>query len=149
MRSERYIAELQGGHKRIEEIFTVLRKVIEEEHEPDIGAAMRALGELKDILVSHVKDEDEHFYPALRQRAVELGQEALLPAIDLFSDSMHGISEKVGAFFGRYEKEGDVQKDIEGFKVKLAEIIEIVEERMKSEEGSLFYIYKAYFPEEE
>ncbi len=148
MKREKYLGELKSGHERVEEIFHHLRNVIEEEHKPDIGAAMSTLGELQDILVSHVKDEDEYFYPALRQRAVELGQEALIPSIDLFAESMHGISEKVGGFFARYKTEEDIQGDIEGFKVKLAEIIEIVDERIKSEEGSLFYIYRAYFPDE-
>jgi hypothetical protein len=148
MSREKYIEELKNGHERIEEIFQLLRKVIDEEHEPDTGAAMSALGELRDILVAHVKGGDEHFYPVLRQRAIELGQEALLSSIDLFAETMHGISDKVGGFFVRYKTKEDIQRDIEGFKVKLAEIIEIVEERIKSEEGSLFYIYRAYFPEE-
>ncbi|NOS35567.1 MAG: hypothetical protein GQ522_02905 [Deltaproteobacteria bacterium] len=149
MKRRKYISELKGEHKRIEEIFRLLRKIIDEEHDPDSGAEMKALEELKEVLVTHVKNEDEHFYPALRQRAIELEQEALLPSIDLFSESMHRISKKVGSIIEQYSTEEYVLKDIEGFKVKLEDIMEIVEERMKSEEGSLFYIYQKYFPEEE
>jgi hypothetical protein len=112
---------------------------------------MKALEELKEVLVTHVKNEDEHFYPALRQRAIELEQEELLPSMVLssFSDSMHGIGKNVVSFIEQYLTEEDVLKDIEGFKVKLEEIMEIVEERMKIEEETLFNIYQKYFPEEE
>ena len=136
---------------RIEEIFRLLRKIIDEEHDPDSGAEMKALEELKEVLVTHVKNEDEHFYPALRQRAIELEQEELLPSMVLysFSDSMHGIGKNVVSFIEQYLTEEDVLKDIEGFKVKLEEIMEIVEERMKIEEETLFNIYQKYFPEEE
>jgi len=149
MVKERYIAELKKGHERVEEIFSLLREIINEEQTPDMGAAVSVLDELRGLLVAHVKNEDDNFYPVLRRRAVELGQEALLPSIDLFAQSMHAVTKRVEEFFGRYSTEADILGDIEGFKVTLLDIIESVEERMKSEEGSLFYIYRAYFPEED
>ena len=151
MKRRKYISELKGDHKRIEETFRLLRNIIDEEHEPDSGAEMKALEELKEVLMTHVKNEDEHFYPALRQRAIELEQEELLPSMVLssFSDSMHDIGKNVVRVIEQYLTEEDVLKDIEGFKVKLEEIMEIVEERMKIEEETLFNIYQKYFPEEE
>jgi len=148
MVKDRYIGDLKKGHKKVEDIFSLLREIINDEERPDMGAAVSALNELRGVLLAHVKGEDDHFYPALRRRAVELGQEALLPSIDLFAQSMHAITKRVDEFFGLYSTEADILGDVEGFKVTLLDIIESVEERMKSEEGSLFYIYRAYYPEE-
>ena len=108
---------------------------------------MQALSELREVLISHVRDEDENFYPAIRQRAVERGQDAFLPAIDLCSESMHLINREAGNFFERFKVEQDVLRYRENFKEKIEQIIDVVEERIKNEEGSLFHLYRAYFPQ--
>jgi hemerythrin-like domain-containing protein len=149
MGGEEFLSKLRDGHARVEEIFNKLKIFIESDSEPEVKAIFESLKGLRELLVEHIKDEDEHFYPALRKRAIELEQEALLPALDLFSESMHDVTSKVSGFFEEYKKDKDVLKDIEGFKADLIDIIEVVEKRIRSEEGSLFYIYKAYFPEEE
>jgi hemerythrin superfamily protein len=144
MKSERYISELKSGHERIKGLFRLLRELIDTEGEPDSGAVIQALRELREVLISHVRDEDENFYPAIRQRAIERGQDAFLPAIDLCSESMHLINRESGNFFERFKTEQDVLRYREEFKEKIEQIIEVVEERIKSEEGSLFPLYRAY-----
>ncbi len=144
-----FLSELKDGHTRIEDVFKKLRILVEGDDKHDVRAVFESLKDLRDLLVEHIRNEDERFYPALRRRAIELEQEALLPALDLFSESMHDVTSKVSGFFEEYKKDKDVLKDIEGFKADLIDIIEVVEKRIRSEEGSLFYIYKAYFPEEE
>jgi hemerythrin superfamily protein len=148
MKSAKYISELESGHERIKGLFRLLRELIDTEGEPDSGAVMEALSELREALIAHVRDEDENFYPAIRQRAIELGQDAFISAIDLCSESMHLISRDAGNFFERFKVEQDVLRYREEFKEKLEQIIDVVEERIKNEEGSLFHLYRAYFSAE-
>ncbi|MEE9591906.1 MAG: hemerythrin domain-containing protein [Thermodesulfobacteriota bacterium] len=149
METGEFLSELKDGHTRIEDVFKKLRILVEDDDKHDVRAVFESLKDLRDLLVEHIRNEDELFYPALRRRAIELEQEALLPALDLFSESMHDVTRKVSEFFEEYKRNKDVLKDIEGFKADLIDIIEVVEKRIRSEEGSLFYIYRAYFPEKE
>ncbi len=148
METGEFLSELKDAHARIEDMFKKLRILVEGDGKHDVRAVFEPLKDLRDLLIEHIRNEDERFYPALRRRAIELEQEALLPALDLFSESMHDVTNKVSEFFEEYKRDKDVMKDIEDFKTDLIDIIEVVEKRIKSEEGSLFYIFRAYFPEE-
>jgi len=145
MKSERYISELKSGHESIKRLFRLLRELIDTEGELDGGAVMQALTELKEVLIAHVKDENENFYPAIRQRVVEMGRDASLPAIDLCSESMYLINKEAGNFFDRYKDEQDVLRYREDFTKKLEQLVEVVEERIKNEEECLFHLFREYF----
>ena len=144
-KSERYILELKSGHEAIKGLFMFLKELVDAEGELDSGAVMQALTELKEVLIAHVKDENENFYPAIRQRAVELGRNASLPAIDLCSESMYLINREAGDFFGRFKTEQDLLTYGKDFKGKLDQLVEDIEERIKNEEECLFHLYREYF----
>ncbi len=143
MEDEGLLSELKRNHEEIRGIFKRLVSLIE--WDPDPASVSPLLRRLRNVLSSHIKDEDALFYPALRERAVKLKHDALLPALDLFSKAMKNVSRKEEEFFERYGEDGAIKEDLEGFKVTLLDLIEELEERIKSEEGSLFYIYRAYF----
>ena len=146
MKSAKYISELESGHERIKGLFRLLMEHIDTEGAQDSGALMEVLSELREVLIAHVRDEDEIFYPAIRQRVVELRLDAFLPAIYLWYESSRFINREAGNFFERFKDERDVLRYREDFKGKLEQISKVVEERIENEERNLFRLYNVCFP---
>lgn len=142
---EKYLEGLEKEHREIRRFFTDLSPVMEKGDVGDILEMKKRLERLKSILIEHVRSEDDIFYVELRKKAVQMKQEALLPALDLFMDSMHGVSHEAERFFREFENEKHILDDVGAFSGSLKKLRDDIIKRIESEEGSLFYIYKAYF----
>lgn len=145
MDRERYLKELEGEHVVIRRLFLEIGRAIERKDSRDIGWLSEKLNELKMLLLGHVYREDEMLYKDLREEAVKLNQDALLPALDMFMESMQGLSVAAVEFFNKYDTTEKIRENLAELERELAGISEAIDKRMKSEEGSLFYIYRAYF----
>ncbi|MEE9613981.1 MAG: hemerythrin domain-containing protein [Thermodesulfobacteriota bacterium] len=142
---KKYLNELERVHRRIKGLFRELEPIIEAGKVEDITSLRRGLNSLEAELVAHVRSEDEVFYRDLREGAVRKAQEALIPALDLFMDSMNEVSGRAVHFFERYGDDREILADTAGFVLMLKGLREDILRRIESEEGSLFYIYRAYF----
>lgn len=148
MNRKKYLQELEDEHWAIRRLFDEIDGLIGKADisEDEEKKLREKLGRLKGILIAHVHSEDDVFYKDLREKAVTKGQDALLPALDFYIKSMHRVSEDAEEFFREYN--GGKLKDTEDFARRLRNLKEELLERITSEEGSLFYIYRAYFFEE-
>jgi len=148
MNREKFLKYLEYEHLEIKKLFHELAPAIEAETIDDTAVLFERLHRLKSFLVTHVHNEDNVFYSDLRAKAKEKEQEALLPALDLFSRSMHDISLKAEKFFDDYDSQEAIAADRDGFVKRLKALRAVILDRIHSEEGSLFYIYRAYFFDE-
>lgn len=144
MEYEKFIKGLEKEHAMIGQSFTKLEPIIKNGKVNNVADALGIIEQLKTILINHLKDEDNLFYPDMRKKAVELKQDALLPALDAFIESMRNISKKVFDFFSRYKTENTILEDEKGFINGVSEIMDALIKRIDSEEKTLYYIYKAY-----
>lgn len=144
MEHEKFIKGLEKEHAMIEMAFKKLEPIVEAKNIHDTVSVLKIMEQLKNILTNHLRDEDNKFYPDMRQKAAELKQDALLPALDIFIEGMNTISKKVFAFFLKYEKANDISADEKEFTKSLAEIRDVLIKRINTEEKTLYYIYKAY-----
>ncbi|MDH4227720.1 MAG: hemerythrin domain-containing protein [Deltaproteobacteria bacterium] len=143
-----YLSTIETEHAKIREIIRELNGLLEGKN--DVAFLHRPLVELSVLLPRHVDGEDAVFYRELRSEAVIKGQAALLPALDVYMSSMHELTRRVEEFFQRYLGDSiKVEKDREeSFVRELSALLDDVIKRMDSEEGSLFHIYRAYFPKD-
>ena len=95
MEHEKFIKGLEKEHAMIEKAFKKLEPIIENKDIRDTAYVLKIIEQLKTILINHLRDEDNKFYPAMRQKAIELKQDALLPALDIFIDGMKDISKNI------------------------------------------------------
>lgn len=144
MKHEKFIDGLEKEHAMIEMAFKKLEPTVEAKNISDAASVLKIMEQLETILTNHLRDEDNKFYPDMRQKAVELKQDALLPALDIFIEDMNVISKKVFDFFSKYEKENDISADEKEFIKSLAEIRDVLIKRINTEEKTLYCIYKAY-----
>ncbi len=142
-----YLEKLEKEHQEIRRLFKELEPVMDACVVDDPEHVKNELERLKEALVEHVKDEDVLFYGELRRKAVELNQEALLPALDLFIEEMRKMTSRAEAFFKDYSTPEDIAERQADFSMKLKNLETEVLKRIESEERSLFYIYRAYFPD--
>lgn len=140
-----FLKGLGKDHESIVKLFNGLEPVLKNGKISDVSSILKTINRFNNTLVKHLKDEDEIFYPDLRKRAVELKQDALLPALDVFIEDMNKISRKVFDFFSRYRSESDIATDEKGFIKDIAEIRDALVKRINTEEETLYYIYKAYY----
>ncbi|MBI3399544.1 MAG: hemerythrin domain-containing protein [Deltaproteobacteria bacterium] len=144
MKYEKFINGLEKEHAMIEQAFKKLEPKIKNGNVSDIAYVLEILGQLKTILINHLKDEDNLFYPDMRQKAVELKQDALVPSLDVYIEDMKNVSKKVFDFFSRYDNENAISGDEKGFIKGMIEIRDSLVKRVMTEEKTLYYIYKAY-----
>ncbi len=142
-----YLKKLEKEHQVIRQLFKELEPVMDACVVDDPEYVEKKLERLKDALVEHVRDEDELFYGELRRKAVELNQDALLPALDLFIEEMRKITSRAEVFFKDYSTPEEIAERQADFSMKLKNLEAEVLKRIESEERSLFYIYRAYFPD--
>lgn len=145
MDREQYLKDLEEEHLMIRRLFKEINQAVERKNSRDIGWLAEKLNEIKMLLLGHVYREDEMFYKDLREEAVRLNQDALLPALDMFMESMQGLSVAAVEFFDKYDTTEKIRENFAELGRELAGISEAMDKKMKSEEGSLFNIYKAYF----
>ncbi|MFZ3072567.1 MAG: hemerythrin domain-containing protein [Thermodesulfobacteriota bacterium] len=145
MDRERYLNELEGEHSMIKRLFKEINQTVERKDPRDIGWLAEKVNELKMLLLGHVYREDEMLYKDLREEAVKLEQDALLPALDVFMKSMGDISAEAMDFFNKYGAAEKIRENFDGFASEFARLYEVIEKRVTSEEGSLFCIYRAYY----
>lgn len=143
MDRKKYLRKLEDEHWAIRKTFDELEDVIGTGKVEDEEKLRKKLARLKEILVGHVHSEDDVFYRDMRKKAAEKGQDALLPALDFFIKEMHRVSEDADLFFKEYSS-GKIENTKEIAR-RLNDLRDEVLKRITSEEGSLFYIYRAYF----
>ena len=148
MDRKKLLDELESEHKRIMEVLLSLGKVVEKQTVDDVAAVRKDLANLEDLLKVHISKEDDLFYPDLKLKAEEMKQGALIPALNFFMNSMHEVSEKARDFFDSFRDDDSITDDIDRFVTRLDSLNMLLMKRIKSEEGSLFYLYKAYYFDE-
>ena len=144
MNYEKFIQKMESEHALIRQAFDKLKSIIDSGSISDTAFILTVVEQLKSILTVHLKDEDNLFYPDMRKKAVELKQEALLPALDIFIGDMKGISKRVFNFFTKYNTEKAISANEKVFINGIVEIRDALIKRIDSEEKTLYYIYKAY-----
>lgn len=144
MEHEKFIKGLEKEHVMIEKAFKKLEPIIEAKGIRDTAYVLEIIEQLKTILINHLRDEDNKFYPAMRRKAIELKQDALLPALDIFIDGMKDISKNIFDFISRYENEKAIAADETGFINGIIAVRAALMKRISTEEKTLYYIYKAY-----
>ncbi|MCK4738422.1 MAG: hypothetical protein KAT46_00595 [Deltaproteobacteria bacterium] len=145
MSHESYLKELERVHKLVLSSLDEIKWCIDTGLLESMPSLITTIGELEVILSEHLRGEDQRFYKELRLRAIDLGQDALLTALDFFIVRTNEISRKAEDFFGSYNSKEKILSKQAGFVDNFNELREDIIKRNKSEEGSLFHIYKAYF----
>ncbi|OGP65745.1 MAG: hypothetical protein A3K22_02650 [Deltaproteobacteria bacterium RBG_16_42_7] len=140
---EQFIWGLEKEHAGIVKIFSSLEQILKKGEIDDAADTLKTISKLKDILINHLNNEDKIFYSDMRKKAIELSQDALLHALDIFIDDMNKISKKVFEFFSKYEN--DISGREKEFIQDLAEVKDVLIKRINSEEKTLYHIYKAYY----
>ncbi|MBI3753924.1 MAG: hemerythrin domain-containing protein [Deltaproteobacteria bacterium] len=142
---EQFLYGLEKEHASIVDLLNGLEPVLKSGGVNDVASMVRNLNQLKEILTYHLKNEDRIFYPDMKKRAIELGQDALLSALDVFIEDMHKISKKVFDFFSKYKSGNDIASDKKGFIQGMIDLRDALIKRINTEEKTLYYIYKAYY----
>jgi len=140
---EQFIWGLEKEHAGIVKIFSSLEQILKKGEIDDAADTLKTISKLKDILINHLNNEDKIFYSDMRKKAIELSQDALLHALDIFIDDMNKISKKVFEFFSKYEN--DISGREKEFIQDLAEVKDLLIKRISTEEKTLYHIYKAYY----
>ena len=140
---EQFIWGLEKEHAGIVKIFSSLEQILKKGEIDDAADTLKTISKLKDILINHLNNEDKIFYSDMRKKAIELSQDALLHALDIFIDDMNKISKKVFEFFSKYEN--DISGREKEFIQDLAEVKDVLIKRISTEEKTLYHIYKAYY----
>ena len=97
----------------------------------------------KNILIQHLKVEDEFLYPAL----LKSKNKEIKKTTEKFAAEMKQISEKTMSFFGRYStlKVEDITMN-DDFRADLGLIITIIKKRIAVEETDLYPLYDKLEP---
>jgi len=121
------IEELKIEHKIILEILDQVKTL-------GISSAsgQEKLLSAKDLLIAHMKKEDEQYYPALK-RAAENNKDLTI-LLDYFIKDMEDVSKKAMCLFDKYSQGGD-EADFAG-DVKL--LYMMLKDRIRTEEKTLF-----------
>lgn len=142
---EQFLKELEKEHAEMVRLLNDSTVALKNEEIKDAAAIIKTLNQLKDVLAVHLNSEDSIFYPDMKKRAVELKQDALLPAIDVFIEDMKKISKNVFDFFSKYKTEDAVMADTKGFIKDIIALKDALIKRINTEEKTLYYIYRAYY----
>lgn len=140
---EQFILGLEKEHAGIVKIFSSLEQILKKGEIDDAADTLKTISKLKDILINHLNNEDKIFYSDMRKKAIELSQDALLHALDIFIEDMNKISKKVFDFFSKYEN--DISGREKEFIQDLTEVKDVLIKRISTEEKTLYHIYKAYY----
>jgi hypothetical protein len=121
------IQELKSEHKAILDVLGQVKA---------LGISSRAGQEkllaARDLLMAHVRKEDEHYYPRLRKAAES--RKELQAVMDYFLDDMETVSKKAKQVFDKYSQGGD-EAEFAG-EIKL--LYMLLRDRIRTEEETLF-----------
>lgn len=121
------IPELKSEHKTILDILGQVRT---------FGISSRGGQEsflaARDLLLAHVRKEDEHYYPELR-KAAESRQELRI-TLDYFVADMEAVSKRAMRVFDKYAQGGDEAE----FAGELKLLYVLLRDRIQTEEETLF-----------
>jgi len=124
------IDELHNQHMDIKKL---LKKI---QINTDVGIIDSHFKSLKIVLISHLINEDNYLYPALRSL------EATKQISDSYEDEMSEISSEIMNFYARYES----GNKIESFNQDIEDIMDKLVYRITKEERELYPIFKTNFP---
>jgi len=121
------IKELKNEHK-------IILKVLDEVKTLGIASAsgQEKLLSAKDLLIAHMKKEDEQYYPALK-RAAENNKDLTI-LLDYFIKDMEDVSKKAMCLFDKYSQGGD-EADFAG---DVTLLYMTLKDRIRTEEHTLF-----------
>jgi hypothetical protein len=121
------INELKGEHKTILDILGQIKA---------LGISSRAGQEkllaARDLLMAHMRKEDEKYYPELRRVAESRKELKIL--MDYFISDMEAVSKKATRLFDKYAQGGD-ETEFAG-EIKLLYLA--LKDRIQTEEETLF-----------
>lgn len=86
----------------------------------------------RDLLMAHMRTEDEQYYPALKKAAESSNELKLL--MDYFISDMEAVSKKAVALFDKYAGGGDEAE----FAGELKILYVTLKDRIQTEEETLF-----------
>ena len=89
----------------------------------------------KQILLSHLRKEDEHLYPVLKKAGEK--NENIKKIVDSFSQEMETISKNAITFFNKYEKESQGAD----FSADLENLLATLRNRIHREENILYKMF--------
>jgi len=121
------IEELKNEHKIILEILDQVKTL-----GISSTSGQEKLLSAKDLLIAHMKKEDEHYYPALK-RAAENNKDLKI-MMEYFIKDMEDVSKKAMCLFDKYSQGGDEAEfagDVKLFYMTL-------KDRIRTEEHTLF-----------
>jgi hypothetical protein len=132
------LENLKDDHRQILGILSEVKKL-------GIGsrAGREKLLAAKALLLSHIRKEDELFYPALHQEAER--NDGLKHTLKYFFDDMEQVSRKAMDLFDKYA--GDAFADEFAGEIKL--LYMMLKDRIRTEEEVLFKKYEQLGREEE
>jgi hemerythrin-like domain-containing protein len=121
------IEELKNEHKIILEILDQVKTL-------GISSAsgQKKLLSAKDLLIAHMKKEDEQYYPALKSAAEN--NKDLMIMLDYFIKDMEDVSNKAMCLFDKYSQGGD-EADFAG---DITLLYMTLKDRIRTEEKTLF-----------
>ncbi len=92
---------------------------------------------VKELLLSHMKKEDEKLYPVLKENAEK--EDRFEETLRWYVDEMESISKKALDFFNKYE---NINNNSVEFSKDIGELIALLTQRIRKEEMVLFQKYK-------
>jgi hemerythrin-like domain-containing protein len=122
---------LKDDHRQILEILEQVKKLGIE-----TSTGREKLLSAKTLLLSHIRKEDERFYPALSQAAEQ--NDSLKHTLKYFSDDMEQVSRKAMDLFDKYA--GGAFADEFPGEIKL--LYMTLKDRIRTEEEVLFKKYE-------
>ena len=121
------IEELKNEHKIILEILDQVKTL-----GISSTSGQEKLLSAKDLLIAHMKKEDEHYYPALK-RAAENNKDLRI-MLDYFVRDMEDVSKKAMCLFDKYSQGGN-EADFAG---DVTLLYMTLKDRIRTEEHTLF-----------
>jgi len=91
---------------------------------------------IRDLLISHMKKEDERYYPALQREAEN--NEALRVTLDYFAKDMEVVSRRAMQLFDKYARGGaetEFSSDVKLLYMLLRDRIQIEEDTLFKKHG--------------
>ncbi len=128
----RLLEELMSEHKAILDILGQVKK-----RGISSRAGQEKLISARDLLVAHIRKEDEKYYPELR-RAAENNEELKI-LLDYFVKDMEDVSKKAMQLFDKYAHGGNE----EAFAGEIKLLYMVLKDRIRTEEETLFKKFSA------
>lgn len=130
------IQTLKTQHQHLEQLIAAIDAGFQR---ADAAEVARQVTALKRTLVAHLELEDKRLYPELISAAESRNEPAQVALAKMFSANMGRISEALLKFVGRFD--GQSPADPARFASEWKTIRQVLVERVRSEEASLYPLY--------